>query len=210
MDAKYYFDTIRKDLEDGKSHYEISRKIFSSFPNYTAIHYDQHNIEFEIKNDVSAHFNIPFHTIQLCGSAKTGKSLYKHHDFDKNESDFDLAIISPELYTRFFELTFKQTDGFTDARSFPRQPRWNKELKKKIPVNVKDEFLSYLNIGYFRPDLMPKSSYKDDWFSFFNQLSEKYAQYFYNINAGIYLSQIFFEHKQFAALNKSLEFNFEE
>lgn len=210
MDAKYYFDTIKNDLNNGKDRYDISRKIFTSFPNFTALQYNQHSIEFEIKNEVSTHFNIPFHSIQLCGSAKTGKSLYKHHDFNKDESDFDLAIISPDLYTKYFEIAFKQTDAFTDSTPFPRKKRWNKELKKKVLVNVRDEFLSYLNIGYFRPDLMPNSVHKDSWFSFFNQLSEKYIQYFSGINAGIYLSQTFFEHKQFSALDKSLEFNFEE
>ncbi|HAV2938900.1 TPA: hypothetical protein JH909_002540, partial [Acinetobacter baumannii] len=189
MDAKYYFETIKNDLAIGKDRYDIARKIFTSFPDYTAIKYDQHSVEFEIKNEVSNHFHIPFHSIQLCGSAKTGKSLYKHHDFDKTKSDFDLAIISPELYTKYFEVAFKQTQAFKDATTFPRKKKWNKELQRHINVNVKDEFLSYLNIGYFRPDLMPKSKDRTEWFSFFNHLSEKYIQYFSNINAGIYLSQ---------------------
>lgn len=210
MDAKYYFETIKNDLENGKDRYDIARKIFTSFPNYTAIQYDQHSVEFEIKNEVSKHFHIPFHSIQLCGSAKTGKSLYKHHDFNKIASDFDLAIISPELYTKYFEIAFKQTHAFTNATTFPRQKRWDKKLKKHIYVNVRDEFLSYLNIGYFRPDLMPQGEDKTAWFTFFNYLSERYIKYFCNINAGIYLSQTFFENKQFAALDKSLEFNFED
>lgn len=210
MDAKYYFDTIRNDLENGKDRYDIARKIFTSFPNYTAVKYDQHSVEFEIKNEVSNHFHIPFHTIHLCGSAKTGKSLYKHHDFDKAESDFDLAIISPELYTKYLENAFKQTKGFTDSTTFHRKKKYNRNTKENYYINTKDEFLSYLNIGYFRPDLMPKGKIKEAWFSFFSQLSEKYIQYFSGINAGIYLSETFFEHKQFAALDKSLEFNFEE
>ena len=77
-------------------------------------------------------------------------------------------------------------------------------------VNAKDEFLSYLNIGYFRPDLMPNCLDRLSWFRFFSTLSEKYIQYFNGINAGIYLSPTFFLYKQFTALDKSLEFNFEE
>ncbi|MDW5469984.1 hypothetical protein R7J45_20350, partial [Acinetobacter baumannii] len=86
-----------------------------------------------------------------------------------------------ELYTKYFEVAFKQTQAFKDATTFPRKKKWNKELQRHINVNVKDEFLSYLNIGYFRPDLMPKSKDRTEWFSFFNHLSEKYIQYFSNI-----------------------------
>lgn len=210
MKSKYYFDTIKNDLQDGKNKYDIARKLFISFPNYTAIEYEQHSIEFEIKNEISKFFNAPFHAIHACGSSKTGKSLFKHHDFDKKTSDFDIAIISPELYTKYFEICFKVTNGFTNSTKFPRVKRWNKDQKKFVYVNAKDEFLSYLNIGYFRPDLMPNCLDRLSWFRFFSTLSEKYIQYFNGINAGIYLSPTFFEHKQFAALDKSLEFNFEE
>ena len=203
MQSKYYFDTIKNDLQNGKDKYDIARKLFISFPNYTAIEYEQHSIEFEIKNEISKFFNTPFHTIHACGSSKTGKSLFKHNDFDKKTSDFDIAIISPELYTKYFEISFTTTKGFTDSTPFTRNRRG------KV-INVKQEFLSYLNIGYFRPDLMPYCTDRSNWFKFFSILSEKYIQYFNGINAGIYLSPTFFEHKQFAALDKSLEFNFEE
>ena len=42
---------------------------------------------------------------------------------------------------------------------------------------------------------MPSCQLKTDWFSFFGKLSNKHADLFKNINAGVYLSEGFFEMK---------------
>lgn len=204
MEIKKYFDIAKEDLSKNKDLYIIARKLFLDYPNYTASYYDQHDIEFEIKNKISIFFNIPFHCIHICGSSKTGKSFFKHTNFDKKNSDFDIAIISSSLYTKYLEIIFKYTDGFKIKTKFPRK-KYNGKF-----IDGKEHFLQYINIGYFRPDLMPQCKEKDEWFRFFNQISEEYIQYFKNINAGIYLSQTFFEHKQFPSIYKSTEYIFEE
>ncbi len=52
---------------------------------------------------------------------------------------------------------------------------------------------------------MPYCPEKEDWFSFFNKLSQNYRCLFKSINAGIYQSQCFFEIKQSDLIEKYRE-----
>jgi hypothetical protein len=140
---------------------------------------------FAIADAVCAHFNVPFTSVKITGSAQTGYSYFKSRDFIPGDSDLDIAIIDAVLFKEWSEKTYWLTQAYTDFSNFPR----------KEGVSVAQDFRNYLSAGYFRPDLMPTSAAKLDWLRFFNKLSNDYTDLFKNINAGVYLSEGFFEIK---------------
>lgn len=200
FEASNYFNSIKKDHVNSIDKRYTSRKIFLSYPTYIFLRDKNFDIEFEIKDKISNFFKVPIYSIHFCGSAKTGRSLFKHTDFNPIKSDLDVAIISSELFVEYFEISFNATKGFKDLTPFNR-------IKGR---SMEPGFKQYLNIGYFRPDLMPNCGEKTAWNDFFNEISNTYSKYFSNINAGIFLSQLFFEYKQIAALDKSIEYKFQE
>jgi hypothetical protein len=138
---------------------------------------------FDILNQISEHFHVPFSEIQVCGSSQVGYSYFSNRNFSPQISDLDIAIVSPRLFQQFSEWTFWTTRRYTDLTGF------------QIRNNVSDHrsFRDNLSAGFFRPDLMPRSLKKDAWFSFFTNLSNSHSDVFKNVNAGIYLSEGFFE-----------------
>lgn len=180
---------------------EIVRQIYISFPTYAFE--DNRELEFEILNEISNFFRIPFHVIQVVGSAKTGTSYFKNREFIIGESDLDIAIISPELYLRYMEITFVHTKGFVDLQGFYNKPG-------KSNVAQLRNFKNNLSKGMFRPDLMPDCEEKTAWWEFFEKLSNKHYKLFKNINAGIYMSQSFFEFKQIEGLERYMNGSYEE
>lgn len=185
-----YNTGIEEDIKRDKQPYLTSRKIFLSYP--TNAFSGKEDQQFEIFNHISEHFQVPYTSIQVAGSAKTGYSYFKAKEFICGKSDLDIAIISLELYNKYTELVYYITKGFSDLSGFP--VRRDRDFRK--------EYLSYLGKGYFRPDLMPTSKEKQEWFTFFSKLSERYISLFKNINAGIYSSQFFFESKQIEIIEK--------
>jgi hypothetical protein len=82
----------------------------------------------------------------------------------------------------YSELAYWITNRYKDLVKFSRSG-----------VNTAAQFRDYLSSGYLRPDLMPDSGKKEEWFQFFNRLSNKHTDLFDNINAGIFLSEGFLE-----------------
>jgi hypothetical protein len=140
---------------------------------------------FAILNEVSEHFGLPFSAIKVVGSAQTGYSYFSKGDFLPGVSDLDIAIISPTLFQHYSQEAYAITRGYSDLSRFHR----------RNGISVAQGFRDYLSTGFFRPDLMPASKLKNDWFGFFNKLSNKHTELFHDINAGIYLSEGFFEMK---------------
>ncbi|MBG9447291.1 hypothetical protein [Cytobacillus firmus] len=173
---------------------DIVRKIFICYP--TKAFQGREEIGFQIFDDISRFFNIPYNSVQVVGSAKTGKSYFKFTEFIEGESDLDIAIISPELYLEYMELSYKITKGYTDQSKFG----FNRQQKSNVY-----EFKKCISNGIFRPDLMPNCPEKSKWWAFFNKLSNKHNAIFKNINAGIYATQYFFEFKQIEGLKKYME-----
>jgi hypothetical protein len=128
---------------------------------------------------------LPFSSIKVVGSAQTGYTYFSARDFVPGESDLDLAIISPTLFQHYSEQVYSMTQRYSDLSTFPR----------KDGVDVARSFRLYLGSGYFRPDFMPNSPLRADWFGFFNKLSTQHTDVFRNITSGIYLSEGFFEMK---------------
>ena len=179
-----YIESIDKGLSERKSHSEIARKIFLTFP--TKVLVGDEERQFDILNEISSYFNIPITNVQVVGSAKTGQSFHKENTFTPKESDLDIAIVDTSLFLSYTEWVFKKTKGFSDKTSFPiRDGR-----------STFNQYSTYVSKGIFRPDLMPSGNKRANWNKFFGQISSKHKDLFKSINAGIYLSQTFFELKQ--------------
>ncbi|MDP8267446.1 MAG: hypothetical protein P9L97_01840 [Candidatus Tenebribacter davisii] len=176
-----YNEGIDLGIKEGQKFDIIARKIYLSYP--TKVFKDLHEIEFDVLDAISNFFKIPFTNVQVVGSAKTGYSYYQSKEFVLGGSDLDVAIISSDLFIRYTEMVYDVTRGYTELTGF----KDNKSI---------DEYKYYLLKGMFRPDLMPNIPEKYEWFKFFNGLSKNYYELFNDINAGIYLSQFYFEKKQ--------------
>jgi hypothetical protein len=93
------------------------------------------------------------------------------------------------------EIVFRDTKGYTDRTGF--QIRDGK--------STADEYIAYLTKGIFRADLMPSGSARNTWSKFFGLLSARHGDLFKSINAGIYMSQLFFENKQRSAIKNYID-----
>ena len=187
--------TLREILENkialeigvGKSDQQIVRKLFS-YEKALAFTTFQ-DVGFEILDDVSSKFSVPFRDIYIVGSTQTGYSYFKGRDFLPEESDLDLAIVNADVFKRYSEIAFKTTNGFSDLTLFR-------------DLTAYKSYSSYIVKGYLRPDLMPTCGEKSEWFSYFEGRSQKYAKTFANVNCGIFLSQIYFESKNAPVLER--------
>lgn len=175
-----YFESIEIGLKDSVPHHEIARKIYLAYPTHVLIGKEER--QYEILNKISMFFKVPLTSIQVVGSAKTGYSFCRKSSFDTEISDLDIAIIDSRLFIEYSEWVFNITKGHTNLTAF--DPGNFNHYKKNI---VK---------GIFRPDLMPSGSKRKEWFGFFGGLSRNNKDLFKSINAGVYLSQTFFEYKQ--------------
>lgn len=180
-----YLHSIQIGLDARKKHIEIARKIFLSHPTYAFVGHEE--TQFEILNEISEHFKISISNIQVVGSSKIGESLHKKTRFANKISDLDIAIIDANLFIYHTEHVFSSTKGFSDLTGFSLNRRG---------ISNHTEYKDYVVKGIFRPDLMPSGPERAEWSSFFGKLSSKYSAMFKSINAGIYLSQRFFEVKQ--------------
>ncbi|MEH7442066.1 hypothetical protein V7201_06965 [Bacillus sp. JJ1122] len=184
-------ETLEKEWPQLTAKEDLVRKLYICYP--TKAFLGKEDIGFQIFDEISNFFSIPFNQVQVVGSAKTGKSYFKFTEFIEGKSDLDIAIISPELYMRYVELSYKVTNGYRDQSLF--------NLNKKNVSNI-HEFKKCITNGIFRPDLMPNCPQRKEWWTFFNKLSNKHHKLFKNINAGIYATQYFFEFKQIEGLDK--------
>ncbi len=175
---------IKSGIDKGDSNQAIARKIFLSYT--TEIFKENQDAEFYIKNSISTAFDIPFSSIEIVGSGKTGLSFFKDKPFEPGVSDLDIAVISLPLYNKFCEISHEVSRGYGNLEVFPiyKGQRTDKQ------------FIKSLKNGFINPFFMPKSEMKSKWLDFFNSLSNGYFELFKNINGGIYSSEYFFEYKQ--------------
>ncbi len=183
-----HIESIESGIKEKMPYNEIVRKVYLVYPTKALI--GNEDRQYMILNDISCYFSIPIMSVQIAGSAKTGKSFYQNRDFIPGVSDLDIAIIDSSLFAYYMELVFTLTKGYSDRPKFPI-----KEGRSTV-----DEYLSYLSKGIFRPDLMPTCRERAEWNNFFGKLSDKHSDLFKSVNAGIYMSQAFFENKQRTAI----------
>lgn len=181
---------IKSGLSSKQSSRHIARKIFLSYS--TEIFKENPDIEFFIKNEISERFEIPFSTIEIVGSSKTGLSFFKDKKFEPGKSDLDIAIISLPLFNKFNEISHTITNGYTNLVDFPFFKGYKTD----------EQFRKGLSNGFVNPFFMPNCELKALWLEFFNQISNKYFELFKNINGGIYASEYFFEFKQIECIEK--------
>jgi hypothetical protein len=190
-----HLDVIEKDIRNGITHTDIVRKVYLTYPTFAFI--GDEEVQYEILNEIADFFVIPINTIQDTGSGKLGRSLHKDTDFSPLKSDLDISIINSDLYIKYMEIVFKVTDGHRDGTLFP--------VDLKLGGSVKESYLKYLSKGMFRIDMMPTCGERARVRGFFSRLSTKYSSKFKSINAGIYISQCFFEMKQRSAIEAHLK-----
>lgn len=188
-----HIEAIETGLKGMLPYNEIVRKVYLAYPTKALIGDEER--QYQILNEISCFFNIPIMSIQVAGSAKTGRSFHKQRDFQPGNSDLDIAIIDGELYKKYMEEIFTITKGYTDKSGFPL----------KNGKSTSEEYISYLTKGIFRADLMPTCEARKQWNKFFGQLSRRHGDLFKKINAGIYMSQTFFENKQRSAIKCFVE-----
>jgi hypothetical protein len=171
-------------------HRFIARRLF--LYDFAEVFKQNEDRGFQILNEICEKFKLPFSTIRVVGSAQTGYSYYSKRDFIPGQSDLDVAIISSSLFQDYSQQIYWLTNRYADETKFRRIDG----------ISVVQDFRNYLSSGWFRPDLMPEGALKTDWISFFNRLSNKHADLFGNINAGVFLSEGFFEMKNSAIVQK--------
>lgn len=182
--------SLKKGLASGESDGDLARKLFLSYQ--TIIFKDRQDIEYSIKNLIKKQLNVPFVSIQVAGSSKTGVSFFKRTKFTEGKSDLDVSIISLDLYNRFLEEVHRITKGFTDLSVFP-------EFHGK-PTDK--QFIKNLKKGFINPFFMPDCKEKSKWLDFFRELSNDHFRLFKDINGAIYSSEYFFECKQIECIEK--------
>lgn len=188
-----YIESIELGLTAKKSYNEIVRKVYLAHPTKAFIGEEER--QYNIMNEISCFFEVPIMSIQIAGSAKTGRSFHKKRAFEVGSSDLDVAIIDPYLFQKYMEIVFRETKGYSDRTKFPiRDER-----------STVDEYVAYLTKGIFRPDLMPSGEARKLWNQFFGRLSSRHGDLFKSINASIYMSQLFFENKQRSAIKSYIE-----
>ncbi len=185
-----HLNVIEKALEEGVAHTDIIRKVYLTYPTYAFV--GDEEVQFEILNKIANFFSISINSIQVTGSGKIGRSLHKERDFDSKVSDLDISIIDSSLFVQYMEIVFKVTNGHRDGTLFP--------MDTLLGGSIKAKYLAYLNKGMFRFDMMPSGEERAKVREFFSKLSTEYNYKFKSINAGIYLSQSFFEMKQRSAI----------
>ncbi len=185
-----HLESIDEGLKIKIPHNEIVRKIYLTYPTSGLVGNEER--QYSILNEISEYFNVPIMNIQVVGSAKTGYSFHKRKYFDNKTSDLDVAIIDPNLFTTYTEWVFKATNGYSNRADFPLIEG----------ISSYRQYVSCVSKGIFRPDLMPTGKKRLNWLKFFGQLSTKNKDLFKSINAGIYLSQTFFEFKQVSNISE--------
>ncbi|MGZ5507442.1 MAG: hypothetical protein ACXWJB_03430 [Limisphaerales bacterium] len=183
-------DDIKKCRKAALNEREIARKIY--LLDQTFVFRNDSITGFNILNSISRKFRVPLTCVKIAGSSQTGFSSFNNRDFVSGSSDLDIAIVSPILFQRYCEIVYDQTNGYKNQTGFKDKPSF-------------DQFQERLQVGYFRPDLMPICKEKSQWFEYFSGLTNEHSAKFKNVNGGIYFSETFFEGKQLAAVKKLID-----
>lgn len=142
---------------------------------------------------VARNFQVHPTNIFVVGSAKLGFSIApeKRWTHFNDESDIDVAIVSPELYLAVWR---QISDILTVDPTF----HWRR----------KGLFAEKHLMGWLRPDALPPSPalvLADEWFEFFRALTAEQVCGPYRVNAGLYYDIHFLEQYQERAVEMCKE-----
>jgi hypothetical protein len=189
---------IKQGLLNNKPEYFLRKNIIfgDSYWLESALYY-------ELKEEIATNFNVHPSCVFMVGSGKLGFSLSEKNVIDRKtkliketkprfrafseESDLDIAIVSPSLFNNYWRQVFQYSQN---------KPYWPKE--KSFKKNMFE--------GWMRPDQLPPSVGKfqiqKNWFEYFSELtaSGKYGDF--NIAAGLYNDWEFLENYQLKSIHE--------
>ncbi|MEP2101918.1 MAG: hypothetical protein ABJP02_10455 [Parasphingorhabdus sp.] len=137
--------------------------------------------EAELRRLVSGKYGVNMRDVIVTGSAKLGFTTVAKIDrpiFSEfgNTSDIDIAIISEDLFLRFWKKVFdyqnEHGNNWHDSNSFRK----------------------YHLRGWMRPDRLPAGENfpsSNEWFEFFRELTSSGKFGHYKITAGVYFNEYF-------------------
>lgn len=137
---------------------------------------DDESTYFELKEEISEHFNIQQTQVYVVGSAKLGFSISpqkRFKDLDE-DSDIDVAIIDEKLFDEYWKRVYS-----LNIDLISRSEDDDKKYKR---------FIDYLFRGWVRPDYFP-GKMSNEWFEYFKGLYGKYNR---KVSVGIYRDNEFF------------------
>ncbi|MDJ0578429.1 hypothetical protein [Crocosphaera sp.] len=192
-ELKTFFDNVRQ-LKNEEEITDFCRKYLIHGIPY--IFTDNQDNYYEFRKRIANQFDINFYEIYITGSAKLGFSPFKEKKFD-DDSDIDVAIISPQLYEKMLEPIYEYQMELRKAR-------------KSITIRELEKyhsFLEYTAIGWIRPDKLPFSFdvgiLKDSWFDFFKSISYGRSEVGnYKVSAGVFKSYSYFERYTISSLKR--------
>lgn len=183
----HYRKELNEMLESGKDNKDIIKQLYLIRP--TCAFSENYEIAEKILSEIADYFNIFISDILVCGSAKLGFSLYKNSDFNPRQSDLDLAIINPIIFTKIFDNILQETRNYS-----------RKNLFKNMETH--DKYLAMVQKGMINPAYMPNIPKSRELRNFFSEISKKYSDSFDGVSVCFYLSETAFQSKQYSALNK--------
>lgn len=187
----HYRKELNEMLVSGKDNKDIIKHFYLIRP--TCAFSENYEIAEKILSEIADYFNIFISNILVCGSAKLGFSLYKNNDFNPRQSDLDLAIINPIVFTKIFDEILQETGNYSKGNLFKKGTR--------------SKYLAMVQKGMINPAYMPNIPKSREFKTFFSTLSKKYSHSFNGISVCFYLSETSFQSKQSSALQNWKDFN---
>jgi len=134
---------------------------------------------FELRNAIADRFAVNPNEVLVVGSAKLGFSIAPYKRFRPfcDESDIDIAIVSPNLFANVWRSVYEFW--------------WDGGYWERF-----DDFVKYLFQGWVRPDKLPPANrfdYCRKWWEFFRELTAGGRFGPFAIRAGLYKSWAFLE-----------------
>lgn len=178
---KIFFEKSEESIET------IIKKIYLASPTINFI--GNSELTYNILNEVSDFFNIPFKHIYITGSAQLGFSLKTLTKFQKGSSDLDLAIVDSNLYSKILNQIVIETESLRMKSGFKRR---------------NDSYTNYIeNVsrGFIHPLYFPSGETKNEWDKFFSKLTIKNKKEYSKISACLFISEESFKIRQMYSFN---------
>lgn len=143
----------------------------------------------ELKSTIKDKYDIQYNNIIIVGSGKLGFSIKPSKRFVPfgDESDIDIAIISPVLFEKYWQRVLKYIEDNSFYENYPK-------FCKKLSQN-----------GWIRPDYLPSIDLKNEWFDYFTALTESQKYGSYSITAGLYYNYWCLENYQLSCIKQCRE-----
>ena len=141
-----------------------------------------------VREAIAIKFELHVNRVIVVGSAKLGYSVSPRKGlkpFD-DQSDVDVAIVSPALFERYW------LEMYRAQRSMVDWPELGDARK-------------YLFRGWIRPDKLPLQQVRNDWFDFFASLQSAEGCSPYPVRGGLYYNDEFLEYYQEIGVAKTFE-----